>query len=209
MKDLKVKTLALPEIKTVVFGRFKDERGYFTETYRQTDFKGLDFMQGVRFTQCNEAVSQKGVVRGLHFQFDPYMGKLVRTLRGHMVDLVLDIRKGSPTFGKIILHDMLADSEKDADEWIWIPPGFAHGNFYPENSAIEYFCTGQYSPNGEVAISPLSEEIDWSLADQKLKKAFDQLMADKPLISEKDKQSMNLSQWQSDPRIEKFVYGQV
>ena len=106
--------------------------------------------------QANQSLSEKGVMRGMHFQWNPYMGKLVRTISGHMVDMVLDIRIDSPTFGKMIAYDMPASDENDYDEWIWVPPGFAHGNFFSEKTIIEYMCTGQYSPGCEACISPFS-----------------------------------------------------
>ena len=105
MKILTVKQLAIQEIRVIRFARFCDQRGYFTEHFRQSDFQTnplTPFMEGVEFVQTNESFSRAQTVRGLHFQWDPYMGKLVRTLHGHMVDLILDIRKGSPSFGKAI-----------------------------------------------------------------------------------------------------------
>ena len=106
MKILDVKSLAISDIKVIRFGRFGDHRGFFAEHFRKSDFgthPQLDFMAGVEFSQCNESFSRPGTIRGLHFQWNPYMGKLVRTLSGRMTDMVLDIRKGSPTFGKILL----------------------------------------------------------------------------------------------------------
>ncbi len=88
------------------------------------------------------------------------MGKLLRTLSGRMVDMVMDIRKGSPNFGKIILYDMPADLNASEDEWIWVPPGFAHGNYFTEPTRIQYLCTGEWSPGCEAGISPLSGDLD-------------------------------------------------
>lgn len=125
MKICRVKALRIEEIKIVRFARFCDSRGYFTEHYRKSDFLNhadMGFMKDVEFVQCNESFSKKGTVRGLHFQWNPYMGKLVRTLSGRMVDMVLDIRKGSPTFGKIILYDIPTEPKADFNEWIWVPP---------------------------------------------------------------------------------------
>src|ERR1043166_2082030 len=168
MKILELKTLRIPEIKVLRFARFTDERGYFTETYRKSDFDQISdcrSLQEATFVQCSESYSRAGTIRGLHFQWNPYMGKLVRTVLGHMVDLVLDIRLDSPTFGHIVAYDMPADPTANFAEWIWIPPGFAHGNFFTEHSQIEYLCSGSYNGNCESGISPLSEDIDWSLCD--------------------------------------------
>lgn len=211
MKILEVKTLALPEVKVIRFARFKDQRGYFTETYRRSDFKKnvqTDFLKGVEFTQGNESYSKKGVIRGLHFQWNPNMGKLIRTLWGRMIDLVLDIRKGSPNFGRIIAYDMPSNPERDFDEWIWVPVGFAHGNCFLEETSIEYFCTGQYNPKGEAGISPLSSDIDWFLADKKLTEVF-QKIKERALMSEKDKKGLTVKEWLNDPRSKHFIYRPV
>jgi len=157
MKLLEVKTLELEGVEVVRFARFCDHRGYFTEHYRRSDFRDhpeMTFMKDMEFVQCNKSYSRKETVRGLHFQWNPYMGKLVRTVSGRMVDMVLDIRKGSPTFGNIILYDMPADPQTDFSEWIWVPVGFTHGNYFSESTMIEYFCSGEYSLNCEGASLP-------------------------------------------------------
>ena len=212
MKILRVRKLQIRPIKVIKFARFCDHRGYFTEHYRKGDFKDhpeMAFMKDVEFVQCNESYSQKGTVRGLHFQWNPYMGKLVRTLTGRMIDMVLDIRKGSPTFSKIILYDMPADHKADYHEWIWIPPGFAHGNFFTEDTMIEYFCSGEYSPGCEAGISPLAEDIDWTVCEPNLKDLFDSIAPLTSLISDKDKNGLSVSEWNRDERSNNFVYGKL
>ena len=209
MKILDVKALEIPAVKVIRFARFCDHRGYFTEHYRKSDFHNpetMEFMKDVEFVQCNESFSRKGTVRGLHFQWNPCMGKLVRTLRGRMIDMVLDIRKGSPTFGNIILYDMAADHERDYSEWIWVPPGFAHGNIFTEDSVIEYFCSGQYSPGCEAGISPLAEDISWDLCDNNLKRIFDSIAPSTELITEKDKNGFSVSQWNDNTNSSQFIY---
>ncbi len=212
MKLLGVRTLGIEDIKVIRFARFSDHRGYFTEHYRKSDFMNqpdMDFMKGVEFVQCNESYSHKGTVRGLHFQWNPYMGKLVRTLSGRMVDMVLDIRKSSLTFGKIILYDMPASPKADFSEWIWIPPGFAHGNFFTEDTTIEYFCSGEYSPGCEGGISPLATDIDWTLCDASLKKLFDNIAPSTSLISDKDKNGLSVKEWTKCGDSDNFVYGKL
>jgi dTDP-4-dehydrorhamnose 3,5-epimerase len=212
MKIIGVIDLALADIKVIRFARFNDHRGYFIELYRKSDFQtnpATSFMRDVQFSQCNESFSKKHAVRGLHFQFNPYMGKLVRTVRGHMVDLVLDIRKGSPTFGKIIGYDMPADVAGSFGEWIWVPPGFAHGNMFLEDTMIEYFCTGEYSPGCEVGISPLAADIDWSLCDARLKALFHDFAPRTPLITDKDKAGLSVSAWEKDDRSAQFIHGHL
>jgi dTDP-4-dehydrorhamnose 3,5-epimerase len=209
MKILSVDTLVIPDVKVIRFARFADSRGYFSEPFRRSDFDAhpeLGFLCGIAFPQTNESWSRAGTVRGLHFQWNPFMGKLVRTIHGHMVDIFLDIRLGSPTFGKVAMHDMPATSEAAEGVWIWVPPGFAHGNYYPRESHIEYFCSGEYSPGCEAGLSPFAADFDWSLCDRMLKRQFDTMVATGPIVSDKDKQAPNLSQWQVDPRAQNFVY---
>jgi dTDP-4-dehydrorhamnose 3,5-epimerase len=209
MKILDVKQLEIPEIQVIRFARFRDGRGYFTEHFRDSDFKTnplTPFMEGVEFVQSNESFSKAGVVRGLHFQWNPYMGKLVRTLRGHMVDVVLDIRRGSPTFGQAIAYDMPSNGSEDFNEWIWVPPGFAHGNMFLEDTSIEYFCSGEYSPGNEAGISPLAEDIDWSLCDSDLRETFQEIAPSTPLMTDKDREGLSVTDWERDERSNNFVY---
>jgi dTDP-4-dehydrorhamnose 3,5-epimerase len=213
MKIIEVKSLAIPAIKVIRFGRFCDQRGYFTEPFRKSDFLNhpqMTFMKGVEFLQANESFSKPNVVRGLHFQWNPYMGKLVRPLNGRMVDLVLDIRQGSPTLGKIIAYEMPTQPQADYNEWIWVPPGFAHGNFFTEESAIEYFCSGEYSPGCEAGISPLAADLDWSLCDPALKQEFDAVISSSALLmTDKDKNGFQLQAWLADERSNNFVYDRL
>jgi dTDP-4-dehydrorhamnose 3,5-epimerase len=206
VKILDVRTLAIPDIKVIRYARFADHRGYFAEHFRKSDFRQFDFQQGIEFFQCNESYSKEGTVRGLHFQWNPYMGKLIRTLSGRMVDLVLDIRKGSPTFGKAIAYDMPADLKADHGEWIWVPPGFAHGNYFDRESRIEYFCSGEYNPACEAGISPVAPDIDWSLCEPALKRGFDAIVAARPLLSEKDRNGHTLSSWAANPDSDQFSF---
>lgn len=212
MKIVTVRKLAIEGVCVIRFGRFRDHRGYFTEHYRKSDFDEhpeLGCLRDTPFVQANESFSRAGTIRGLHFQWNPYMGKLVRTVQGRMIDLVLDIRKGSPTFGKIIAHDMPARPEDDAVEWIWVPPGFAHGNFFTEDTMIEYFCSGHYSPGCEAGISPLAEDMDWGLCDPALRRLFKDVTSGEIQMSDKDRKAGSLSDWVADPRSDHFVYGQI
>jgi dTDP-4-dehydrorhamnose 3,5-epimerase len=212
VKILSIEQLEIPEIKVIRFARFRDERGYFTEHFRRDDFDTstlTPFMAGVEFVQANESFSREATVRGLHFQWNPYMGKLVRTLHGHMLDVVLDIRKGSPSFGKAIAYDMPSDGSEEFNEWIWVPPGFAHGNTFLEDTSIEYFCSGQYSPGNEAGISPLAEDIDWSLCDLSLRDTFHDIASSTPLMTDKDRNGFTVSAWGRDERSDNFVYNGV
>jgi dTDP-4-dehydrorhamnose 3,5-epimerase len=209
LKILEVRSLAIPEIKVIRLARFRDHRGYFTELFRKSDYHGhpqLRFMKNVEFCQCNESHSQPGTVRGLHFQWNPHMGKMIRTVAGHMIDLILDIRKGSPSLGRILAYDMPGRPDMDFCEWIWVPPGFAHGNFFLETTIIEYFCSGEYSPDCEAGISPLASDLDWSLCDPALKSHFDATVSGTPLISDKDSKGYSLRSWLARPDAEQFLY---
>ena len=207
MKIIEIKSLDIPEIKIISFARFIDDRGYFTESFRKSDLLNhpkMDFTGSFEFSQLNECYSKKDVFRGLHFQWNPYMGKMVRVLSGHMVDLALDIRKDSHTYGKIVGYEMFSSQKKKSDECIWVPPGFAHGFFFMKPSRIEYICSGEHNPGCEIAISPFAGDIDWSLCEIRLKKNFDNLVSRGALISEKDKKGLTLKEWYEDGRSENF-----
>ena len=209
MKIINTKSLEIPDVKVIEFARFMDDRGYFTEQFRKSDLmfrQGLESLKDVEIVQANQSYSKEGVIRGMHFQWNPYMGKLVRTLAGEMVDLILDIRKDSPTHGKMIAYDMPFSIEKNSEEWIWIPPGFAHGNFFTKPSMIEYLCSGEYNSNCEAGISPLAKDIDWSLCDKELKRKFERMAAETDLITDKDKFGLSLEDWDKDERSHNFIY---
>jgi dTDP-4-dehydrorhamnose 3,5-epimerase len=210
MKILLIKEFVIPDVKIIRFARSCDSRGYFTETYRRIDFFNhpeMEFMKGLEFVQINESFSRTFTIRGLHFQWNPFMGKLVRTVNGRMVDLMLDIRKGSPTFGMASMYDMPVSLDKDYCEWIWIPPGFAHGNYFTEDSQIEYFCSGEYSPECEAGISPLANDINWSLAARELKTEFDSIAAKTTMMTDKDRNGYSVDGWVKDNRSDHFIYG--
>lgn len=213
MKIISVESLAIEALKVITFARFTDVRGYFTETYRNTDFLARadhGSLLDVSFVQCNESYSRAGTIRGLHFQWNPYMGKLVRTIQGRMVDLALDIRKGSPTFGYMIAHDMPSNQENGTGQWIWVPPGFAHGNLFTDDTTIEYFCTGEYSQGCEAGISPLATDINWSLCDPSLKKLFDEIANGMTvIITDKDRNGLTLSQWTLEKKSDNFICDQM
>lgn len=209
MKILDVKQVVFPEIKIITYARFTDGRGFFAEIYRKSDFQNeprLNFLKNKEFVQSNVSFSKKGVFRGLHFQWDPVMDKLVRVQEGKMIDLFLDIRKGSPTYGKIAGYQLDTAVEDNLNEWIWIPVGFAHGSVFLEETLIEYFCSAEYTPANEAGISPLSKDIDWSLMNGEMKKIINDVITTTHLISDKDRNGLTVKEWGQNPASENFTY---
>ena len=207
MKILEVKNLALEGAKVIRFARFKDERGYFSEIYNSNDFSQnpqLDFLKGLNIVQQNESFSKAGTIRGLHFQWDPSLSKMVRVINGRMLDAALDIKKNSPTFGKIILYELKSDPTEEYAEWVWLPAGFAHGMFILEDTRVEYLCDSSYNSKAEASINPLAEDLDWSLCDKKLQDEFVKLTTGQVLISQKDKNGFSFADWTKDSRSENF-----
>ncbi len=123
---------------------FVDSRGYFTETYKKSDFESVSIAED--FRQDNQSYSKKGVLRGLHFQKEPHaQGKLVRVLKGKIFDVGVDLRKNSHTYGKYI-SAILSEENK---EMLWIPEGFAHGFLALEDSVVLYKATSEYNKESE------------------------------------------------------------
>ena len=135
----------IPEVKLVIPKIFRDARGYFMETYNAERYKaaGID----ANFVQDNESCSAKGVIRGLHWQAGEHaQAKLVRVLRGSVWDVAVDIRKGSPTFGKYVAATLTAENGHQ----FYIPRGFAHGFIVLEdNTVFAYKCDNLYCPQAE------------------------------------------------------------
>ncbi len=157
---------------------FSDERGYFFEAFNSKRFEELT---GIRtaFVQDNESRSARGVVRGLHFQLPPHaQSKLVRVVRGRIIDVAVDIRRGSPTFGRYVAVELSDENHRQ----LFIPRGFAHGFSVLEGDAIlEYKCDNYYAPETEGAIRWDDPElaIDWRIDGEVIVSAKDQ--KNKPL----------------------------
>ena len=140
---------------------FKDERGYFYESFSQREFD--EKVMPVRFVQANESMSVKNVIRGLHYQKMPYtQSKLVRCTQGTVLDVVVDIRKGSPTYGQHITVELTGENHRQ----LFIPRGFAHGFAVLSDTAVfQYKCDNFYAPQAEAGIQ-LGDEalgIDWRI----------------------------------------------
>lgn len=156
----------IPDLFVIEPRVFGDHRGYFFESYSAEHFKSAGI--AADFVQDNESFSGKGVVRGLHFQAPPKaQGKLVRVQRGRVLDVAVDIRKGSPTYGQHYSIELSEENKK----MMWIPPGFAHGFATLEDDTVFlYKCTDTYSPEheGSVLWNDPALEIDWRVSEPKL-----------------------------------------
>ncbi len=160
------------EIKDVILVEpdiFPDERGYFCETYHEPRY--VEGGIGLHFVQDNESQSHRGVLRGLHYQLNRPQGKLVRVIRGEIFDVAVDIRRGSPNFGKWVGTNLSGENKLQ----LYIPPGFAHGYcVLSETAVFAYKCTDIYVHEDERGIRYDDPElgIDWPIRE--------------PIISEKD-----------------------
>lgn len=151
---------------------FTDTRGYFFESFSERDF--CKEVREIKFVQDNESKSSYGVMRGLHFQRPPFtQSKLVRVIKGAVLDVAVDIRKGSPTYGKHVAVELTEDNHRQ----FFVPRGFAHGFAVLSDEAIfQYKCDNFYAPEADGGISILDESlgIDW------------RIHKDKVILSEKD-----------------------
>ncbi|MDE6329267.1 MAG: dTDP-4-dehydrorhamnose 3,5-epimerase [Muribaculaceae bacterium] len=170
---------------------FDDARGYFYESYNKREFDEK-LGREVNFVQDNQSKSSRGVMRGLHFQRPPYtQAKLVRCVSGRVIDVAVDIRKGSPTYGQHVAVELSEDNKLQ----FFVPRGFAHGfAVLSEEAVFQYKCDNYYAPqaDGGISIDDASLEIDWKIdpADA--------------LLSDKDKQHPMLKDFDSP-----FVYGEI
>jgi dTDP-4-dehydrorhamnose 3,5-epimerase len=205
MRITGVRALAAPEVKVVSYARFRDERGFFTETFRRSDLEAAGVATG-EILQINESHSRAGVFRGLHAQWNPWQGKMVRAARGRLVDLAVDLRKGSPAFGRVVGHVLTGDPGADAGEWVWVPPGFAHGTYLSEDTTIEYLCTSAWSPGCEVSLSPFAPDLDWSECDAAVAREVRGALRTGVTATEKDRRGLTLGAWLADPRSDRFVH---
>ncbi len=151
----------IPEVVILRPRIFTDARGYFFESYSKKEFDAN--VQPVGFVQDNESSSSYGVIRGLHFQRPPFcQSKLVRCVRGKVLDVAVDIRKGSPTYGQHVAVELSEDNKLQ----IFIPRGFAHGfAVLSETAVFQYKCDNYYAPQAEGGISILDSSlgIDWRI----------------------------------------------
>src|SRR5580704_10944682 len=186
---IQVESRPLENMAVIVPEVFQDSRGFFMETYRADQFRELGLPTD--FVQDNHSRSAKGVVRGLHFQWEPAMGKLMRVTSGSAFLAAVDIRKGSPTAGEWVGLEVSAENRRQ----VWAPAGFARGFcVLSETAEIQYKCTGIYSNKAESGIrwDDPAIGIEWPLKEV--------------TVSDKDRKAQTLAQWLALPQSNHFQY---
>jgi len=180
-----LKVIAHPDV-------FEDERGFFLEVFRTDRFTELGLP--AQFVQLNHSRSRKGVLRGLHFQWEPPMGKLMRVTVGSAFLVAVDIRKGSPTLGQWFGTEVSAQNKKQ----VWAPAGFARGFYVLSDYAeLQYLCTGVYNNRAESGIrwDDPGLGIDWPVP-----------AGTEPLLSDKDRKARTLEAWLATPESDHFRF---
>ena len=187
-----VEATAIPEVRVVRPRLFPDERGWFGEILRTDQFAELGLPTA--FVQVNQSRSVRGVVRGLHFQWDPPQGKLMRVVSGRAFMVAADVRPGSPTLGQVVTVEASADEPL----LFWAPATFARGFAALSDVAeIEYFCTAPYNPASETAVRWDDPDlgIPWPVAD--------------PVLSSKDASAGTLEDWLARPESAAFAWSRA
>jgi len=185
---IKTTRLEIPDVVLIEHEAFEDERGYFMEAYNRAEFRahGLPDV----FVQLNESRSGRNVVRGLHFQWDPPMGKLMRVVEGVAFLVAVDIRHGSPTQGRWVARTVSSEEKTQ----IWAPAGFARGLCaLRDGTRVQYLCTGAYNGRAEGGIrwNDPALDIAWPIKN--------------PLLSEKDRNAPTLREWLDRPESKAFA----
>jgi dTDP-4-dehydrorhamnose 3,5-epimerase len=166
---------------------FADARGFLLQSWVKQDLQAAGIP--CEFKQAIQTYSKRGVVRGLHFQWDPPMGKLVRCIYGSAIDVVVDIRHGSPTLGDHAAVELSVRNHRV----IWVPPGFAHGTIALEDDSIVlYECTAEHGPGHEGGIRWNDPALGIAWPDMPI------------IVSEKDRHAPTLAEWLADPRSQHF-----
>jgi dTDP-4-dehydrorhamnose 3,5-epimerase len=186
---ISVESTRLGEVAVLIPEIFQDTRGFFMESFRSDQFQALGIP--TNFVQDNHSRSAKGVLRGLHFQWEPPMGKLMRVSLGSAYFVAVDIRKGSPTLGKWCGVEASAENRRQ----VWAPAGFARGFcVLSEVAEIQYKCTGLYNSQAESGICWNDPEIGitWPVSE--------------PALSVRDQNAQSLTQWLATPESEHFRF---
>lgn len=192
--QIDVRRTSLPDVLIVEPGSFEDERGFFTEVYRRDQYaEHADLGLPSSFVQLNHSRSVRGVTRGLHFQWDPPMGKLMRVPRGEVFLVAVDVRPGSPTLGQ---YESVIASDRNRLQ-LWAPASFARGFCVLSDEAdVEYLTTGIYNHAAESGIrwDDPAIGIEWPVDD--------------PILSRKDVEAQTLAEWLERPEARHFRFGE-
>jgi dTDP-4-dehydrorhamnose 3,5-epimerase len=189
---MKVESRHLNGLVVIVPDVFRDERGYFLEAFRADRFGELGLP--TTFVQENHSYSRRGVLRGLHFQWDPPMGKLMRVTRGTAFLVAVDLRLGSPTLGRWFGGEASPENRRQ----VWAPAGFARGFLaLSDDVEVQYLCTGVYNSKAESAVrwDDRGIGIEWPVKPS--------------VISEKDRKAQTLKEWLQSPHAKHFTYDEV
>ena len=182
----------IPDVKIVVPQVFGDDRGFFKEVIHPKKLASHGINH--RFVQVNHSKSQKGTLRGLHFQLPPYeQSKFVRVLSGTIIDVAVDVRPNSPTFKQNVLVELSAENHK----MLYVPIGFAHGFYAVTDCEVEYACGDIYSADFERSIRWDDNDLNINWPDQN------------PLLSEKDEKAKHLSDLRSELNWSKQAYSTI
>jgi len=186
----RIESVHMDEVVVIVPEAFEDARGYFMETFRSDKFEDLGLPK--EFVQDNQSRSKKGVIRGLHFQWDLPMGKLMRVVMGSAFLVAVDIRKGSPTLGEWCGVEASAENRRQ----VWAPSGFARGLCVTSDFAeIEYRCTALYNRQGESGIRFDDPQIGIQWPN-----------VGKFILSDRDRNAQSLAEWLASPQARSFTY---
>jgi dTDP-4-dehydrorhamnose 3,5-epimerase len=181
--------LKIPDVLLISHEAFEDDRGYFMEVYRQDEFRLAGLPE--TFVQLNESRSARNVIRGLHFQWEPPMGKLMRVAEGAAFLVAVDIRHNSPTLGQWVGETITADDKRQ----VWAPAGFARGLCaLTENTRVQYLCTGTYNGKAESGILWNDPEIgvEWPVK--------------RPVVSDRDRTAQTFREWLSATESQSFSF---
>jgi dTDP-4-dehydrorhamnose 3,5-epimerase len=185
----RIESKHLGDVVVLVPDVFEDDRGFFMEAFRADQFRALGLPAD--FPQDNQSRSRRGVIRGLHFQWDPPMGKLMRVTFGGAFLVAVDIRRGSPTLGKWFGLEVSAENRKQ----VWAPAGFARGFCALSDYVdVQYKCTGIYNSKAESGIrwNDPAIGVEWPVLE--------------PTLSPKDRDAQTLAEWLESPESEHFRY---
>jgi dTDP-4-dehydrorhamnose 3,5-epimerase len=186
---VEVQETPIPGVVLVSPDRFEDHRGFFTEVFRSDTYRAAGLPDA--FVQLNLSRSRRSVIRGLHFQFDPPMGKLMRVARGAAYLVAVDLRKGSPTLGRYYGTEL----DDSRPRMLWAPASFARGFCVLSDTAdVEYFTTGTYNGPGDTGIrwNDPAIGIEWPEKN--------------PVLSDKDRNAQTLAEWLARPESDRFRY---